>query len=78
MLMDRLKNKREMLLGKVNRNTVFTAPRPTGIAGRAPFAGITLTRFCGYDLRSSRLKRDKHPGKTETKAFDSKAKNLSS
>jgi hypothetical protein len=50
----------------------------TGInRGGTPFAGITLTRFCGYNLRSGtelgevpfvRL-RAEHPGNTENESL---------
>jgi len=42
-------NEREMLLRKVNGDVL-------------PFAGITLTRFYGFDLRPRRYGRG-HPGK---------------
>ncbi len=45
-----------------------------------PFAGITLTRFCGFDLRLfvcfvQLSLTIKHPGNAVIKAFISKAKN---
>jgi len=32
---------------------------------KPPCAGITLIRFCGFDLSLCRLKREKHPGNAE-------------
>ena len=56
-----------MLLRKVNGDVL-------------PFAGITLTRFYGFDLRTPVMlslskQADGHPGKLKTKPLKSKAKN---
>ena len=47
-----------MLLRKVNGDVL-------------PFAGITLTRFYGFDLRPRRFGRG-HPGKLKIKALEIK------